>query len=103
MDVGFSRWERRDEADRNELGKAALEYCRALRSEDGVNDARFYWSGIDTLSILTYVQSTDALNRVHTARAARATFALSDLARQTRAETWIDAHVGEAMYNTAQG
>lgn len=103
MDIGYSRWERRDGADRNALGNAALEYCRALRREDGVNDARFYWSGIDTLSILTHVQSTDALNRVHTPRAARATFALSDLARQTKAEVWLDAHVGEAMYNTAQG
>jgi hypothetical protein len=103
MDVGYTRWERRDGADRNALAMAALEYCRAMREENGVSDARFYWSGVDTLSVLAHVESVDILNRLTTPRLAKASFALADLARQTTTEAWFDAHVGEAMYATAQG
>lgn len=101
MDIGYSRWERRDGADRNEFGLAALEYCRAMREENGVSDARFYWSGVDTLSLLAYVESADVLNRLTTPRLATATFALADLGKQTASETWFDAHVGAAMYAAA--
>ena len=53
MVIGYGRWDRRDGADRDRLGQAALAFCRALRSETGVQDARFYWSGVDSLVVLT--------------------------------------------------
>lgn len=102
MDIGFSRWERRDEADRNELALAALEYCRAMRAEEGVGEARFYWSGVDQLSVLAHVATADVLNRLASPRFARASFGLADLARQTESEVWLDAATGEAMYHAAQ-
>jgi hypothetical protein len=101
MDIGYSRWERRDGADRDAFGLAALEYCRAMREENGVSDARFYWSGVDTVSLLAYVESADVLNRLTGTRFAAATFALADLGRQRAAEMWLDAHVGAAIYAAA--
>lgn len=101
--IGYGRWDRRDGADRDRLGQTALAFCRALRSESGVEDARFYWSGIDSLVVLTQADSADVITGTPSPAVARATFALADLARQTVSETWLDARVGEQTYRAAQG
>lgn len=102
MDIGMSRWERREGADRDQLGRAALAYCRALRGSDGVHGARFYWANPDALVVLTEAESAAVLYRQASPEVARATFALADLARQTGAETLFDAKAAEAMYRAAQ-
>jgi len=84
------------------MAMAALEYCRAMRAEEGVSDARFYWSGVDELVILGYVDTADVLNRLASSRFARANFGLADLSRQTDAATWFDAAAGQALYDAAQ-
>ena len=38
-----SKFERYPSADRTALAMAALEWCRAAREHDGVNESRFYW------------------------------------------------------------
>ena len=43
MPLHVSKFERFPSADRNDLALAALEWCRAARDSDGVNDSRFYW------------------------------------------------------------
>jgi hypothetical protein len=102
MPVSYSRWDRRDAADRNAMGAAALDLCRAMRAMDGVDDARFYWSGTDSLVLLTH-GGAGTLSGPPSPQAAAANFALADLAHQTAAETWFDPSQGMEMYNRATG
>ncbi len=105
MPLTIQRVERRDGADRNELGHTALAFCRAVRSADGVHSSRFYWANADTIAIITesdagaYGPGSGAES---TPEGARAGFALSDLARQLSTETLIDARAGEQNYKLAQ-
>lgn len=100
MPVSYSRWDRRDAADRNAMGSAALDLCRAMRAMDGVDDSRFYWCGTDSLVLLTHA-TAGALGAGPTPEAASANFALADLARQTASETWFDPSQGMEMYTRA--
>jgi hypothetical protein len=101
MAMQVSWWERRDGADRDALGRAALAYRRAARAQDGVRGARFYWLGPDALVVAEDVESLDIPSTSLTADQARAAFALADLARRTSQERWQDAGVGEAFYRLA--
>lgn len=102
MAVGIQRWERRDSADRNEFGLAALAYCKAVRSQDGVEDAKYYWTGIDSLAVLATLAKPEAWSRPLTGGAAKATFNLADLGHQTGTELWLDARDGQAAWEAAQ-
>jgi hypothetical protein len=102
MAVGIQRWERRGDADRNDFALAALAYCKAVRSQDGVDDARFYWTGVDSLAVLSHLSEPEAWSRPLTGGAAKATFALADLGRQTGTELWLDAADGQAAWESAQ-
>ena len=102
MAIGIQRWERRDAADRNDFAMAALGYCKAVRSQSGVADARFYWTGIDSLAILSTLTEPEAWSRPLTGGAAKATFALADLGHQTGTELWLDAGAGQAAWEAAQ-
>ncbi len=101
MALGITRWERRDAAGREEVGNAALELCRALRHEEGIEDARFYWTGVDSLAVVATATSAEAITRVPSPAAARANFALANYARQTGAETWMDPRDGQMMWESA--
>jgi hypothetical protein len=102
MAIGIQRWERRDSADRNDFALAALAYCKAVRSQDGVDDAKFYWTGIDSLAVISSLSEPEAWSRPLTAGAAKATFTLADLGHQTGTELWIDAREGQSAWETAQ-
>lgn len=102
MAIGIQRWERRDNADRNEFALAALAYCKAIRAQSGVQDARFYWTGIDSLAVLSNLSEAEAWSRPLTGGAAKATFALADLGHQTGTELWLDAAAGQAAWQSAQ-
>ncbi len=101
MAMQVSWWERRDQADRDALGRAALEHCRALRTSEGLRSARFYWLGPDTLVLVEEVESLDVPSETMQPDQARTLFALADLARQTRYERWQDPGQGEAFYRLA--
>ena len=101
MAMQVSWWERRDQADRDALGRAALEHCRALRTSEGLRSARFYWLGPDTLVLVEDVESLDVPSEAMGTDQARTFFALADLARQTRYERWQDPGSGEAFYRLA--
>ena len=100
MDAGVLHWERRDGADRTALALAALDLCQALKGADGVQDARLYFSKTDCPAILIHVDSAEVMDRVLFAPAVSvAHFAVGDLARHTRSETWYDAATTKAMYD----
>lgn len=101
MPMYFSRYERRDGSDRDAMAKAALQLCRAVRSEEGVRDARFFWANWDTIVTLFNAEmgvlGPDA--RVSSAARARASRELTDLARLTAHEVWGEAGMAEEAYN----
>jgi hypothetical protein len=102
MAMQVSWWERRDAADRDALGRAALAHCRALRRSEGMRSARFYWLGPDALVLLEEVESLDIPSEGMAPDQAQTFFALADLARQTRYERWQDPGRGEAFYRLAR-
>jgi hypothetical protein len=92
--------ERRDDADREASGKQALALTQAIRAADRVRSSRFYWSNADTVGVQSVAE--DGLSDAPpTAEAARAMFALSDLARQTRSQQWVNPGTGERTYRDA--
>lgn len=101
MALEVSWWERRDGADRDLLGRVALEHCRVLRRSEGMRAARFYWCGPDTLVLTEDVESLDIPGEGMDPEQARTFFALADLARRTRTERWQDPGAGEAFYRLA--
>ena len=101
MALAVSWWERRDGADRDALGRAALEHCRALRQTEGMRGVRFYWRGPDTLVLVEDVASLDVPGEAMATDQARTLFALADLARRTGSERWQDPGQGEAFYRLA--
>lgn len=101
MAMEVSWWERRDPADRDALGGAALAHCRALRANPGLRSALFYWSGPDTLVLVEDVESLDVPSEELELEQSRTFFALTDLARQARQERWQDPGQGETFYRLA--
>lgn len=101
MPLSISRWERRDNSDRDAFARAALDLCRAWRAEDGVRGARFYWASADTLVTMLDAESPEVFDRQPNAMRGRALFALSDLARNLGNERWGDARTGEEAFHIA--
>lgn len=100
MAIQYSRWERRDGADRDALGKAALAACRAARTDD--SRTRFYWASMDEIVFLTEAPELRDFFAGTTPELASALFAFSDLARRTDYQLWSDAGRGEQTYRAAQ-
>ncbi len=99
--VGVSHWSRRDSADRGMLGQAAYDVCKALRSSGAVEDTRFYWAGPDTVVVQVTAADVTPLLSPPNDDAARALFALADLANRERFEQWIDPRTGMQQYEMA--
>ena len=105
MPLHVSKYERLPGADRNALGIAALEACRAARAAAGVSSSLFYWVNPNEIAILTDAEPGSwgpGAGATPDARNAKAFFALADLARQTVNETWVDAKAGEENYKLSQ-
>ena len=99
MTISVMHFERRDAADREELGKTAFALTQAMKTDDDVASARFYWVDADTIVIM--VDTATVSDTPPNTDVARAMFALSDLARQTRSERWLDPGAGERTYRSA--
>ena len=97
----LTRYDRRDEADRDALARAALDLCRATRAQDGITSSRFYWVNADTVVVLSEAESMEKFDGAGSADAAKAIFAISDLARATGTERWIDPRTGAEAYRLA--
>ncbi len=100
MPIQLYAFERRDNADRRELGNTALALCRAARAREGISSSRFYWYGPDTVVILTEGEAT-ALDAPTSADAAKALFALADLARLVMNWRLAEPRAGEETYRRA--
>lgn len=100
-----SKFERYPSADRNALAMAALEWCRAAREHDGVNDSRFYWIDPNEIVVVTDAEPGSwgpGSGAELSGRGAKAVFELADLARSTSTETWADARAGAEMFNRSR-
>ena len=101
--VTVTHWNRRDTTDRAVLGQAAFDLCRAVKAADGVDDARFYWHGPDSVVVQMFSANSEVAQTPPSAEAGRAMFALADLAVRTRLEQWIDPRTGMENYAMAFG
>lgn len=102
MAIQITRWERRDNADRDALGHAALNHCRAVRATEGMRSARFYWANTDTIAVLADAESQEVFDRPPTPDGAKAAFALSDLARPVGMERWMEPGAGEQAFRMSR-
>jgi hypothetical protein len=105
MPLHVTKYERRDSADRNELGLAALEACRSTRENPGVISCRYYWVNTDEIAVLTDAEPGawgPGSGNTATSRSTKAMFALADLAKSTSNETWAEARAGTDTYNVSQ-
>ena len=100
MPIQIMVCERRDNADRMELGNAALAACRSIRARAGISSSRFYWYLTDTVVILTEGEAS-ALDAPGDAEYARTGFELTDLARVTINMRLVDPRAGVETYKSA--
>ncbi len=101
MAITVGHWERRDSADRDAFGTAALQFCRAMKARGGVQSCRFFWTSPDAIAILTEAESARVFDEPPTRETAQALFALDDLARATGLERWLDPRDGTETYRLA--
>jgi hypothetical protein len=99
------RFERYSSTDRNAFALAALEWCRAAREHEGVNESRFYWIDPNVIAVVTDAEPGawgNGSGAELSARGAKAIFDLADRARNTSSETWADARSGAEMFSRAR-
>ena len=101
MPMLYSRWDRRDNANRTDFGLASLNMCRQQRGRDGVTSARYYWSDASTIVVL--VESERRLLPLEPGNAdlAKGGFAMNDLARRVDSDTWAEARLGFDAFQSA--
>ncbi len=105
MPLHVTKYERRDSAERNDLGIAALESCRAARETPGVTSSRFYWVNTDEIAIITDAEPGawgQGSGSTPLPRSVKALFTLANLAKNTSTETWADARAGSETYKISE-
>jgi hypothetical protein len=100
MAASIIRWEGRDGADREQLGVAAFNYCRAVRAQ-GATSCRFFWTGPDSVVVFAEADSPHFFDDQPKPEGAQALFALADVARTDGPERWMDPRDGQAAYRSA--
>jgi len=104
MPIQLQVFERRDSADRRELGNTALAVCRAIRAREGISSSRFYWNWTDTIVVVTEGETAALDSSFGTdwpEEHARAGFALADIARLVMSWRLFEPRAGEEMYRRA--
>jgi hypothetical protein len=100
MPLQIAAFDRRDNADRADLGNAAFAFCKSVRASDGVNSSKFYWYGADTIVIITDAETSYFESPAHP-DVAKNGFALTDLARMTLNWRLADPRAGQETYQKA--
>ena len=95
-------FERRDNASREEMANTALAICKGMKKVDGINSAKFYWSGLDNIVFLTE-GTMEALNSGggNNPDIIKLAFDLSDLTKQTMNILLAEPRAGEEAYRSA--
>jgi len=104
MPLHVTKFERYPGADRDQLGVAALEWCRSARESEGVNGSKYYWLDPNQIVIVTDAEPGawgPGADAQPNARFVKAMFSLADLARNTSSETWADARSGSDVRHIA--
>ena len=103
MPIQLRIWERRDGADRREIGNTALAMCRIIRRGDGITSSKFYWYGPDRVVMLTEGEAAalDTLGPASLEDYDRAVFELADMARIIMDWRLVDPRAGEESYRLA--
>jgi hypothetical protein len=98
MAIIVNHFRRREGKDPEAFGIAAYEYCRAARTNPGTQSCRYYWVNLDLIVIQTEAESFEVFDRPPTPEAAKASFALQDLALIAQTERWQEPRDAEAGY-----
>lgn len=93
-----SKWDRRDSANREEFGAAALRLCQAAKSGGATASSRFYWATPDRIAIVNEADDLSAYWAPPGPDLGAAMFAMADLAVLSSTEQWADAGTGETTY-----
>ena len=105
MAIQISIWERRDNGNREIMGSTALELCRIMRKNKGINSARFYWSGSEEIVFIAEGEDSalDSLPKVLDwgSDYAKLAFTLADLARLTLNKRLMTPQTGAQNYQLA--
>ncbi len=98
MAIIVSHYQRREGKDPEAFGVAAYEYCRALRTNQGIKSSRYYWVNLDLIVIQSEAESFEAFDRPQTPESAKVGFAFLDLARIVQTERWSEPRPAEEAY-----
>lgn len=100
MPIQLTICERRDNADRAEMGNTAFALCKAMRARDGISSSRYFWHNADTI-VFWSEGTSEALDAQDGAEFMQAAFALADLARVTSNLKLMDPQAGVENYRMA--
>ncbi len=98
MAITVNNFQRREGKDPETLGAAAYDYCRAALTNPGTQSCRYYWVNSDLIVIQSEAESFEVFDRPPTPEAAKASFALQDLARIAQTERWQEPRAPEEGY-----
>jgi hypothetical protein len=108
MAVMLTKWERREDADRDAFGNAAFVLCREQRARPGVTGCRFFWTSPDEVAVLAEAESAQVFDEPPQPELTRALFGLADIlpARQRRSggstRATASRHTAPRAANTQQ-
>ena len=101
MPLQVMKWRRKESGSLNDLGLAALAFCRAQRARNEVEQAKYYWSNPNEIWIIIEGAEEMVLNKYQTPESLAAMYDLSDLAAQVETTFLADARGGFETYETA--
>ncbi len=98
MAIIVDHFQRREGRDPEALGIAAYDYCRAALTNLGMQSCRYYSVNLDLIVIQSDAESFEVFDRPPTPEAAKASFALQELARVAQTERWQEPRAAEEGY-----
>lgn len=98
----ISKWRVNSGIDRATFGQLALAMCKQAQTEDGVDDARFYWCDANTVGLIisAAVGKWGPGSKISGATN-KTIFALADISHVIMDESWMSARDGESNYQSS--
>jgi len=103
MPIVYREFRRRPGVDRNDLGAAALNLCRTMRSNnDKISSAKFYWANYNDIAFITEGEvGFDNNDGQPNPDVAKAVSAMYDLADETLVRNLAEARLGQTAWEAA--